>query len=186
MGGVTVIMRNAPVTVVLHLGLAMGFGGVLIHSARTVLGFTPVPGFRAAYRVALALVITQMLIGAVVSSRSIGLACYDFPLCNGLPLPAYWNGAIGWQFTHRLVGYSIFFVIAGIALVARLMDVSSERGRSLALLGLVCVQILLGGVNVWYRIPPHASAAHLAVAVFLFALLVDRNVRAAPLAEEDL
>ncbi|MEI8255564.1 MAG: COX15/CtaA family protein, partial [Deltaproteobacteria bacterium] len=124
---------------------------------------------------------------AVVSSRSIGLACYDFPLCNGLPLPAYWNGAIGWQFTHRLMGYSIFTVIAGLALVARLMDEAAhERRRSLALLGLVCVQILLGGINVWYRIPPMASAAHLAVAVFLFAVLVDRNIRARPPVEEDI
>lgn len=183
MGAVTVRMRNAPVTVVIHLALALTFGGVVLHSARTALGFVPETRFRPAYRTALLLVCIQLLIGAVVSSRSIGLACRDFPLCNGLPLPAYWNGPIGWQFTHRLVGYAIFTVLAGLAIATRwVAGAANERTLTVTLLGLVCVQILLGGVNVWYRIPPAASAAHLAVAVSLFAVLFDRNVRASKVA----
>ena len=177
MGAVTVILRNAPFTVVIHLGLALTFSAVLIYSARTTLGFVPALTMNTAYRVALALVATQLLLGGVVSSRAIGLACYDFPFCNGLPLPAYWTNAIGWQFAHRMTGFTIFAVLSGTALVARFGRETRERAFAYSLVAVVSIQILLGGINVWFRIPPIASAAHLAVAVLLFAALVDRTVR---------
>ncbi len=102
MGAVTVLLRNAPVTVVIHLALALTLVAI-------VLGATARPSARtasldAAWKATAALVVVQLLIGGVVSSRELGLACFDFPMCNGFPIPIYWNAAIAWQFAHRFVG----------------------------------------------------------------------------------
>lgn len=188
MGAVTVWLRNAPFTVVIHLGLALGFLGTLLQARRRLAGTGDAGGSVSAltvgYRVLLVLVFVQMLVGAVVSSRSIGLACYDFPLCNGLPLPPVWNGPVAWQFTHRVLGWLTLvgaWVLHGAAVAMGLPR--SERRWTLGLsLGLF-LQVLLGGVNVWLRIPPLASAAHLGLAVVLFALLVEKSSGVSPASE---
>ncbi len=179
MGAVTVWLRNAPFTVVIHLGLALSFLAALIVSLRhfDVRLSTErrhvylIRGYRA-WAVAVAF---QLLLGGVVSSRSVGLACLDFPLCNGFPIPVYWTEPIAWQMAHRTLGYAVFFGALALFAAARATG-AGPRERVIAggLVAGVSVQILLGGLNVWFRIPPLVSAAHLACAVVLFGVGVDR------------
>jgi len=179
MGAVTVWLRNAPITVVVHLALALSFLAVLIASARSFglrLSREAPPSHMARlYRAWLVLVGMQLLLGGVVSSRSIGLACADFPLCNGFPIPVYWTEPIAWQMAHRIVGYAVFLVALGLLAASRMQATNPrERAIAIGLVAGVTAQILLGGFNVWFRIPPAVSATHLACAVLLFAVAVER------------
>jgi cytochrome c oxidase assembly protein subunit 15 len=127
-------------------------------------------------------VVLQLLLGGVVSSRSIGLACADFPLCNGFPLPLYWTEPIAWQIAHRALGYVVFLGSVALFAAARLGGAGArERTIATCLFVGVSIQVLLGALNVWLRIPPVVSAAHLACAVLLFAVIVERvaSVRSA-------
>ncbi|MGA2449038.1 MAG: COX15/CtaA family protein [Polyangiaceae bacterium] len=181
MGAVTVWLRNAPFTVVIHLALALSFLAVLITSLRAFgvqLSPQAPPRYLArGYKALAVAVVVQLLLGGVVSSRSIGLACADFPLCNGFPIPLYWTEPIAWQIAHRTVGYVVLLGSVALLVVARL-EGATARETTIAtglVLG-VSVQIMLGGLNIWLRIPPIVSAAHLACAVALFAVVVERVV----------
>jgi heme A synthase len=187
MGAVTVWLRNAPFTVVIHLALALSFLAVLLLGLRPFgirLSSEAPPGNVAwVYRGLTAAIVVQLLLGGVVSSRSIGLSCSDFPLCNGLPIPIYWTEPIAWQMAHRAVGFAILFGIAWLCAVAWARPAPrSERLISAGLTIGIVLQIVLGGMNVWLQIPPAVSAAHLACAVLLFAAVLERVAAGTPVA----
>lgn len=180
MGALTVRLRNAPYTVVLHLALALALVAGLLAARRALAGHAA-PRYAApsvlnhGHRALLALLVIQVLVGGVVSSRSIGLACFDFPLCNGLPIPPVWTAAIGWQMLHRALGFSVVVGAFALYLLARRAGASAlDRRFTLSLAAGALGQVLLGGANVWLRVPPTASAAHLGLAVLLYAALVER------------
>jgi heme A synthase len=180
MGAVTVWLRNAPFTVVIHLALALSFLGVLVASLRPfgihLSAEAPAPPLARGYAAWAVIVVLQILLGGVVSSRSIGLACFDFPLCNGYPLPVYWTEPIAWQIAHRSLGYAVLLGAVALLAAARIGRASPrERVITTGLVVGVSVQIALGALNIWFRIPPVVSAAHLACAVLLFAVAVERS-----------
>ena len=178
MGAVTVLLRNAPFTVVIHLGLALTFVAVVITSLRIVRPAQP-SGIAAPARwMLLALGVAQLFLGGVVSSRSIGLACYDFPLCHGSVFPLAWTWPIAWQFAHRAVGFALAGALLcfAVAVFRRASPRGERRGAGLLAAGIMA-QILLGASNVWFAIPPPVSAAHLGVAAVIFALLFDEAWR---------
>lgn len=184
-GAVTVWLGNAPWTVVLHLALGLSFLATLLF-LRGSAPFAPVAaaprpgGARVLYGTAAALTVAQLLVGASVSSQLFGLGCPSFPVCEPDRLwPATWSEPAAWQMLHRGLG-ALLVVVVGGAVVATFVRPAAGRDRRFAvalgagLLG----QALLGGVNVWLRIPPWASALHLGVAVALFAALAWRLVEA--------
>jgi heme A synthase len=165
--------------VVVHLALALSFLAVLIASLRPFgvqLSIEPPPPYLTrVYEVWAVTVVLQILFGGVVSSRSIGLACFDFPFCNGFPIPVYWTEPIAWQMAHRTLGYLVLLGAFAILGAARIGEAGPrERHVAAGLVLGVSVQIVLGGLNVWFRVPPLVSAAHLACAILLFAVAVER------------
>lgn len=169
MGAATVLLKNAPYTVVLHLALALSFLTVLLALDAKLFG--EAAGQRARVDFAFAtLVFAQLLIGAKVSSSYYGLACPDFPFCvNGSVLPPEWIPPYAWQLLHRAMGTGIF-LFALVAAVARWRV--PLRSHALLIFGLVCLQVLLGATNVWLRLPAWASALHLATGALLYAAAV--------------
>ena len=176
-GAVTVWLRNAPYTVVVHLALALALLGLLLLSAEKL--STTRPSSHPPRRVLLGtailagLVALQMLVGSAVSSGGFGLACDGFPLCSGSLWPADWHPAVAWQMAHRALGAVVLVAALGVAL-AWWRAVGTRGGRGIAVLiaGAMLGEALLGAVNVWLWIPPWASAAHLGLAAGLFGLLV--------------
>lgn len=177
MGAVTVLERNAPYTVVAHLALALAFVTLLLAlrqrtSAREVyeVGDRGICGVEVGLT---ALVVVQLLIGAKISSSHYGLACVQFPLClDGALLPETWTQPVVWQVAHRSIAGVL--VIALLALFGQRLcmgDLHALRRAAIAL-ALIFLQICLGAANVWLRVPPWASALHLAVGAVLFAVLV--------------
>lgn len=171
MGALTVWLRNEPYTVVLHLALALCFVTVLLALRQRAIA----PAARRSWieLVLVPLVLVQLLVGAWISSSHFGLACSEFPVCQGGALvPASMTVPIAWQLLHRAI--ALVLVIALLASFGHRLcrgELDALRRSAFALL-LVLIQIGLGAANVLLRVPPWASALHLGVGAALFAVLV--------------
>lgn len=180
MGAVTVLLKNAPYTVVIHLSLALTFLATLVWMRQGTPETLPASGTHGRRLLwLLAIAVTQVLIGGVVSSRGIGLACFDFPLCNGQLIPDSVTFEVAWQLTHRTVATCLVVGACLLWLPGVAAPADGQRRRAMALLGTLAVQVLLGAMNVWFQIPPWVSAMHLGTAAVLVALIVDGVAQAA-------
>ena len=178
LGAETVRLANAPLSVVLHWATAMALIAAL--SAMAVFAAASNTGEvdygsagRRPHRLLLALGITAtaafatMCIGAYVSSSGAGLACLSIPGCAG-NVVVYTTGQYV-QMLHRIAaGITLICAAASLALVWA--QPASVRVRAAVVLGvaLVCVQVLLGLLNVALRLPTELREAHALNAALLF------------------
>jgi heme A synthase len=121
-----------------------------------------------------ALISTILLIamGSIVRVTGYGLGCPDWPLCYGRVIPPAVTGA--WvEFAHRLLGA---FASAQIVLLAVLAWRDYRRRPwvlwpAIATVGLLIIQISLGGVHVIFEIPPVTGWVHTGVAMLIVGLV---------------
>ncbi|MGQ0551364.1 MAG: heme o synthase [Armatimonadota bacterium] len=184
LGGATVLSALKPVVVGTHLAAAMAFLGLLaMFTARTYWETDfpqerpPVPaGLRRTAHVALGLAFLQITVGGFVSAFGAGLACPDFPLCNGRVLPTAQPVILIHTF-HRLVAFALVVAIAVLAARARASRDRIIRAAAAAAVLLVIVQVTLGALNVWTRLDATVRIAHLAGAAALLGTLAVFMVR---------
>jgi len=132
--------------------------------------------FRFASHLGLATVVLMyalIILGSVVRTTGSGLACPDWPLCQGrLFPPLELNAIIEW--VHRLVALLVSVLLA--TTVAWVSFHRELRARLGALAGtallLLFAQILLGALTVWKLLDPSIVGGHLAVALLLFSSMV--------------
>ena len=113
----------------------------------------------------LALLGVQLALGGLVSSRYAGLACPEWPTCNGgLWFPS-WGGVVGLHLLHRANGYLLFAALGALAWVCR----ESPRLARLAYLAaaLGATQVVVGVANVLSGIPVELTGLHSALAAAL-------------------
>lgn len=177
---VTLLLKPAIVTAHLLGGmavvglltlLAMGEAGRPQTAPRSSLGLA---------RLALVLLIVQIGLGGWVSSNYAGLACQDFPTCQGGWLPTMdfphaftvrrelgYTGdggllpfealtAIHW--THRLGALLVVLVVG--ALILRLRASPAWRSWAFVLTALLLLQVGLGVANVLFSLPLPLAVAH--------------------------
>ena len=133
--------------------------------------------FRAAYGgiVIFACVLTFVVIawGGMVRATGAGLACPDWPLCNGKVIPDA-DRLVLIEWSHRLVAAILGFAILYTA-VGAWRWFRDDRGvlvpATLALL-FVVVQIILGAITVTADLPPQIVSAHLGTSMLVFAALL--------------
>ena len=121
---------------------------------------------------ALAALALVMTLGNVVSATGSGLGCPDWPLCHGRFIPP--GGTEIWiEFRHRL-GVPLFSALLVATAVVTLRRAESRllRRVAVALLALLAVQIVLGGVTVKLGLSAPVSTVHLLTALTIMAGLL--------------
>jgi heme a synthase len=129
---------------------------------------------------ATALTYAQALLGGMVSTNHAGLACPEWPTCNGAWFPPL-EGLVGLQMMHRYGAYTLTGVMLILATATRTAPDAAIRAGGRLALTLVVAQVLLGVSNVYLGLPVWLSAAHLATAVALLAIVLATTWRIAAL-----
>jgi heme A synthase len=111
-----------------------------------------------------------LLIGGTVKPTGSSLACPDWPLCHGQVFPEM-KGGVLFEHSHRLAATAVGLLTIGFLVVAvRNVEVPLRVKRlAVALLVMVVVQGVLGGITVLLRLPTIVSTAHLALSMAFFA-----------------
>jgi len=126
---------------------------------------SPLPGLALSALISTILLITM---GSIVRVTGYGLGCPDWPLCYGQVIPPSQTGA--WvEFTHRLLGAVTGLQIVLVALFAwrGYRDRPWVFWPGIAALGLLIIQITLGGLHVIFEIPPVTGWIHTGVAMLI-------------------
>jgi cytochrome c oxidase assembly protein subunit 15 len=171
LGALTVWKLLAAWTVTSHLLVGNAFDACLLliglrlsqHGAAA--GPSLPPGTSPWLGATLASLGLQLVLGGLVSSRYAGLACPEWPTCNGGVWFPSFGGAVGLHLLHRGNGYLLALLLAGAALRAR---GRGALGRALALsAGLGLAQVVVGVLNVRLGLPVEVTGLHSALAAAL-------------------
>jgi len=145
--------------------------------------------YGAAWRLSAAttfLTFCLIVIGSVVRTTGSGLACPDWPLCEGRVIPRFeFHVLIEW--TPRLIAMLVSLGLAATAvLILATRELRARLGGPLALAAaLLAAQIVLGALTVWKLLHPAVVSSHLAVALLFFATLVTITLTAWSQAHRD-
>lgn len=185
MGGLTVLKILHSGIVATHLGLATAFLISLVFIRAQFKDYKKeVPtafSFKMAAIIVLFLVCAQIILGGLVASTYAGMACVDFPTCNGEWFPT-WTGPIGLQVMHRMGAYTLtgaVIILFIMALVFFSKDRVSVVNKNLAAKSLMLIfsQVAIGIMNLKLLIPAWLTVIHLGVALFLLMTILDINLR---------
>jgi heme A synthase len=178
LGGITVLSDLHSGMVMAHLATASALLATLL--VLTIVSFEPRPGsaanvasFRNIAAIAAVAMLALMMTGSYVSGSGAGLAFRDWPLFNHKLMPD--GGRLAMiQATHRFAALGVGLLLAHVAGKAwrtQRANTALLAGTTLALT-LYVAQIFVGAANIWTLLQPAASAAHLAVAMAIWATLV--------------
>ena len=124
-----------------------------------------------------ALSLMLVTVGSVISSSGSGLSIPDWPLALGSLIPDPLVAGIAWEFTHRVL--SLITGLATLLLGGLLLTTADALQRRLgtAMMAIILVQIVLGGLGVLQEFPwllkvMHASLAHLFVGTAAAAVVL--------------
>jgi cytochrome c oxidase assembly protein subunit 15 len=173
LGALTVWLRLASWTVTAHLLTANAFVVTLLwtslrlreHALPERARPAATTAARAAAAGLAALLVLQVALGGLVSSSQAGLACPEWPACNGGVWFPSTRGAVGLHLAHRWNGHALLAAYAAAAWLAR-RDPGLARATRWAL-GLVAAQVLVGIANVRLGLPVEVTGLHSALAALL-------------------
>jgi heme A synthase len=160
----SVLLHLAGAMTILALGVYVVLRSVELPRAATSLG--PLPA------ATLAVTVAQMLLGSAVTGWSAGLAYGTFPSFNGAALPpTVANTQQVLHVAHRFTAYLVAVLVVALYVRARRAEPLVRRASLLAVV-LVGMQILLGALNVWFRLKAWSVTPHLAVGSWLVTVLL--------------
>ncbi|MBI1396346.1 MAG: heme A synthase [Betaproteobacteria bacterium] len=181
--------RVSHVRLAVHLGTAFLIFAAMFWTALGLLAPTGPsrlpPDRRRLARLASALcvlIFVMVLSGALVAGTRAGLAYNTFPLMDGHWIPPGLGALQPWwdnvfhnittvQFDHRLIAWTLFFLIPGFWLLSRRVELPpAARLPVNLLLVMLAVQITLGISTLLLHVPVALGAAHQGGALVLFAL----------------
>ena len=174
LGALTVWKLLASWTVTLHLLTGNAFAATLllitVRLRRTAAPEPVDPAPRALVTATFALLVVQVALGGLVASTYSGLACPEWPACNGGTWFPSLSGSVGLHILHRMSGYLLLaLLLAGAVWVRH----PRTLGRAVSLafvLGLG--QVIVGVANVLLGLPVEVTGLHSALAAALVLTLV--------------
>jgi cytochrome c oxidase assembly protein subunit 15 len=190
LGGLTVILLLPTAISVAHAGLAMGFFSITcalaLVTSRSWFGSVErehLEGSMALPRLAATAtlaVYAQILLGATVRHTGSGLACPDFPLCNGQLIPAIDSIGVGLHLMHRLGAIAVACMVIWVyrRVLGSHATVSGLVVPATMALTLVAVQFLLGALTVWNGLAVEPTTAHVGGGALLLITMLTLTLRA--------
>jgi heme a synthase len=181
LGAAAVIWQQSSAVLALHFGISLAaFAAILLLTVRVFqisqVKQTKQSGVSKGIRNAIwGITVYSYIVvylGAYVRHTSSGLACLDWPTCNGLWIPEL-TGNVGIQFLHRLAAFILILALCWLFFSIR----KHHRNRgdlyygSLLTFILVLLQALSGGYVVLSRLQLAPSLVHNAIISCLFAIL---------------
>jgi protoheme IX farnesyltransferase len=174
-----------PVVIVAHLlagTLTLGIALVMVTTARCLPVDVGVVGldlgthrfFLNTIIITAAGLLLLLVTGAIVTNTGSGLACPDWPLCQGQLWPAEWSPALALNLLHRLITLGLGVLVAAVVLQAQRyyskIPVLIGWARALGLIFLL--QILAGGLYAVLGSTPAVTFLHLGLAALVWGCLV--------------
>jgi len=157
-------------------------------------------GTRVFTRLSMLLLFLQITLGFLVTTNNAGLACVDFPMCNGAWVPAIdflnafnpisglleghstalsQDGQVAIQWLHRVGALVCFIVLTALMLVVTTEKCPQQlRIAGLALSGLLLAQIILGIFSIKLGLPIALTVAHSLIAALMMLPLIAISIYA--------
>ena len=112
-------------------------------------------------------------LGGVVRVTESGLGCPDWPLCHGRIIPPF-EKTVLIEYSHRLTASVISLLVLTVFLLAWKFYRNHKWVflPAVAAMGILALQIGLGGITVLMELPPLIVLAHLATAEALLASMI--------------
>lgn len=158
--------------------ITLAWGNVSIRKVRSSIltVFNPWMSF------ALGLMALQIALGGLTAANYAGLACPDFPTCQGVwvppiyfasagGIPSLFDDPITIHFMHRLGALLCVVFVGGVALSLILSAPRFFAQLGSIVLVLLLVQTLLGILNVLWQLPLWTAVLHNGVAALLLVFL---------------
>lgn len=171
LGGLTVLDRNSPWSVAIHLGNALLVLTVTLRIFTSAAGWSGDTSSRALVApavVAWSLALLAMMSAAMTAKSGASLACATWPSCNGALIPDLDDYYIRIHFTHRVLAALTGITILFLFWRSRAMATPVRRLVAVAA-GLVILQIGLGALVIFLEVPIWKAVLHQAVGVLTFA-----------------
>ena len=192
LGGFTVLDRNSPWSVALHLTVALIFLAVLIRvfiAARADRG-APADALPRqivmATGVAALAALATMASGAMMAKSGASLACASWPLCNETLLPDLADPLVHANVAHRILALSTALLIGALFFVGRARRDAAPGFHHLLTVaaGLVGIEVVFGATVVFLLMPLWIAIIHQAFGILVFAVLAAAYLR--PHVEQEL
>jgi heme a synthase len=173
--GATVVLFGLPVQLTtVHFMIALAVFLLVIYMASCDGESRPalfsLSGYAGPLFCVMLLLFSQASLGAYLRHSASGLACPEFPTCQGELLPAIWDTPTTINITHRLLALGSFCTIS-LLYLASLLD-KRLRGRHSQLFALACLvalQIGVGAATVKSGLSYPVTAVHLALTLGIIA-----------------
>lgn len=172
LGGLTVLLLLHVSTVTAHLLFGNAFAAIVLliawalreGGARRPRSALPT-GLRRAVWLSCALVVLQVALGGVVASSYAGMACPEWPTCNGGVWFPSWRGAVGLHLAHRSNAYLVLLVL-GATVWATRRHAGLFRPLRIAF-ALAIAQAAIGIANVRLGLPVEVTGLHSCVSAMM-------------------
>ena len=173
LGAIVVWLKLDAASVLLHLAGALTVLALAIYVALQQAAPAVVrPRLGSLPAVTLAITAGQMLLGSAVTGWSAGLAYGTFPSFEGNVLPPrVANTQQVLHVAHRFTAYAVVALVVALWLRARQSEPMVARFAGVAL-ALTLVQVVLGALNIWFKLEAWSVAPHLAVGSWIVASLL--------------
>jgi cytochrome c oxidase assembly protein subunit 15 len=188
LGGLTVILNLPPAVSVAHACLGQLFFATIVAIAvMTAPGWLRPPpavrgdlsGLATLSAATTTVIFIQLLLGAVMRHTASGLAIPDFPLAFGRLVPPAFDAGIAIHFAHRIgaLVVTVFVLLTAWRVVRRHGDLGTLIGPALTMVGIVPIQIMLGGMTVLSMKDVVPTTAHVVLGAVLLGSSVVLTLR---------